>query len=90
MFRQNRAAINLVLLDAVMPNKSGCEVLARIRAESPDTKVVFASGYAPETALAGMELGEEVRLITKPFDTVTLLRTVREALEDSKTWPVPA
>jgi CheY-like chemotaxis protein len=87
LFRRHRAAIGLVLLDAVMPVVNGCEVYARIRAESPETKIVFASGYAPETALAGIEIGSEVRLIAKPFDASTLLQTIREILEEEKCCP---
>ena len=90
LFRQNRSAISLVLLDAVMPNLSGCEVFAQIRVESPETKIIFVSGYSQETALAGMDLGAAVRLIAKPFDAATLLRTVREVIEEGQTWPAHA
>jgi CheY-like chemotaxis protein len=88
LFRQNRAAIRLVLLDAAMPNLSGCEVFAQIRAESPETKILLASGYARETVLADMEPGAELHFIAKPVDMATLLRTVREAIEEGRTRPV--
>jgi two-component system, cell cycle sensor histidine kinase and response regulator CckA len=88
LFRQNRAAIDLVLLDAVMPKTSGSEASAQIRLESPETKIILASGYALETVLAGIKLGPDIRVIAKPFDSATLLRTVRDVMEESHPWPI--
>jgi CheY-like chemotaxis protein len=82
LFQDYRNAISLVLLDAIMPKMTGREVYRRIKAEHPEMKVVFCSGYDPKTAPADFISQENLRLINKPFTDNTLLRTVRETLDE--------
>ena len=89
LFKENRDDISLTLLDAIMPKLTGHEVYRHIKAEYPEARVLFASGYDPETAQSGFILQERLRLVEKPFDADTLLRTVREVLdEDTSCLPV--
>jgi len=81
LFDENRDGISLVLLDAVMPKLGGREAYHRIKEINPETKVVFCTGYDPETAQANAILEEELRLVEKPFDPAVLLRTIREVLD---------
>ena len=81
VFQQHRDTIALVILDAIMPKLTGKEVYLRIKAASPATKVVFCTGYDPETAQSTFIVQERLRLIQKPFDTAGLLHTVREVLD---------
>jgi len=46
LFRANRAVIQVVVTDVVMPGMTGDELLAAIRAEAPDTPAVLISGYS--------------------------------------------
>jgi len=81
LFRQEQDAIDLLLLDMVMPKLGGIEVLRVIRSIKPDAKILFATGYDMGNAL---EQGEEVdaaMLITKPFAISELSRVVRRCLE---------
>ena len=82
LFKENRNDISLTLLDAIMPKLTGHEVYRHIKAEYPEAKVLFASGYDSETAQSGFILQERLRLVEKPFDAETLLRTVREVLDE--------
>jgi CheY-like chemotaxis protein len=82
LFKENRNAISLTLLDAIMPRLTGHEVYRHIKAEYPEARVLFASGYDSETAQSGFILQERLRLVEKPFDADTLLRTVREVLDE--------
>ena len=85
IFGENRSAISLILLDVIMPKLGGHEVYRRIKAQYPEVKVIFASGYDPETNHSKLIFQENLRLIEKPFDASTLLCTVREVLdEDAK------
>lgn len=43
---------SVILLDVVMPKASGLEVLARLRAKSPATKVLILSAYSGEEYIA--------------------------------------
>jgi PAS domain S-box-containing protein len=82
MFKEGRNDIALTLLDAIMPKLTGHEVYRHIKADYPEAKVLFASGYDSETAQSGFILQERLRLVEKPFDADTLLRTVREVLDE--------
>jgi len=80
-FEASRDDIALVLLDAIMPKLTGHEVCVRIRAMKPETKIVFCTGYDPETAQSDFIRRQSLRLIEKPFASEVLLRTVREVLD---------
>jgi signal transduction histidine kinase/ActR/RegA family two-component response regulator len=81
MFEENRAQIALVVLDPVMPQLGGYEVYQRIKQMAPETRVIFCTGYDPETKHALSLIGEGQVLLRKPVDTQALLRAVREALD---------
>lgn len=46
LFRANRAIVQVVVSDVVMPGMTGDELIAVIRAEAPDTPAVLVSGYS--------------------------------------------
>lgn len=77
--RQSRD-IDLVLLDVVMPKKSGGEVHAEIAGRFPHTQVVLMSGYSFDVLDKGQLPSGEAEVLRKPFHSDTLLRCVREAL----------
>jgi signal transduction histidine kinase/ActR/RegA family two-component response regulator len=87
VFRAHRHEISLVLLDAVMPKLTGAEVYRRLKNEYPETRVVFCSGYDPETAQSNFIVDERLRLVEKPYKPETLLRTVREVLDAEELCP---
>jgi DNA-binding NtrC family response regulator len=73
-------AIDLVLLDVMMPAESGLEVLPKIRAGHPDVSVVMMSGNATiETAVNATKLGAH-DFVEKPLSSDKLLLTVQNAL----------
>ena len=83
LWRERKDEIALVLTDLVMPEMRGSELAARIREASPDTKVIYMSGYASESARATVKPGDV--LVEKPFEADALLRVVREALDGAGT-----
>ena len=78
---RHAAEIGLVLLDVVMPRLGGPEAARRIRALIPGVALVFASGYAPDEAVAGLPAGEEPEFLAKPYRLHDLLRAVRDGLD---------
>ncbi len=84
IFESHADAISLALLDAMMPKLNGHQVCQRIRLVKPDLPVVFCSGYDSQTGQLEFLLEKEVRLVQKPFDPETLLRAVREVLDDAR------
>jgi len=81
MFERHADAIALVLMDVVMPKLNGRAAYQRMVAVRPGVRAVFCSGYDPTTGEAGLLAEEGRRLLQKPFDPETLLRTVRDVLD---------
>jgi len=76
------AAIDLAVLDVVMPLVNGRAVRDRLRQTHPGLRVLFASGYsehAVHTDFIAAE-GRDTRLLRKPYSREALLRAVRQAL----------
>jgi signal transduction histidine kinase len=78
LVRQNDGEIDLVITDVVMPNLSGPEMVQRLRANRPGTKVIFMSGYAKQGSLAAIE---EAEILEKPFSPQTILTLIRKVLD---------
>lgn len=75
---------DLVLLDVMMPKKSGYEVCEILRADSSRAgmKIVMLSAKGRDTEVAkGMALGADA-YVTKPFSTKDLVARVAELLND--------
>ena len=73
--------VDLVLLDLMLPDLPGLEVLAEIRAKSPEIPVVVITAYSSvESAIAAMREGA-YHYVPKPFRNEEILHVVRGALE---------
>ena len=82
LFESHRDAVDLVILDVVMPRLSGPETLARMVALRPDLKALFVSGHAPEAAQLAEVLHASGRaFLSKPFVLDALAAKVREVLD---------
>jgi two-component system response regulator AtoC len=76
-FREDRP--DIVVLDLVLGDADGLEILRRLRTESPDTKVVIMSAHGSiETAVRAMKLGA-YDFIKKPFELEEIVAAVRNA-----------
>lgn len=77
---------NVVLLDVMMPQRSGFEVCQKIR-ENPglrDVKIVMLTAKGREVEKdRGLDLGANA-YVTKPFSTKDLMSTVRGLLPGSE------
>jgi UDP-3-O-[3-hydroxymyristoyl] N-acetylglucosamine deacetylase len=70
----------LVLLDVWMPDLDGIELLRRIKAEQPATRVIMISGHANiQNAVAATRLGAE-DFLEKPFSVGGLLASIERVL----------
>ena len=81
-FIENKDRIHLVILDMIMPKKSGKEVYAAIKRVKPDIRVIFVSGYTADRLDKGSLVGENMNFIFKPISPNELLRKVREVLDN--------
>jgi PAS domain S-box-containing protein len=80
--------IHLLLTDVVMPDIGGAELVEQIRAQRPETNVLYMSGYANSMMVRRGIVSEDALFLPKPFDVDALIRKVREALsEDAPSDP---
>lgn len=76
----------LLLLDVMMPGKSGFEVCQELRADETlkDTRVLMLTAKGRDTDIAkGLGLGADA-YISKPFSTKDLVQRVRELLASGR------
>jgi two-component system cell cycle sensor histidine kinase/response regulator CckA len=81
IFSAHRDSIALVLLDVIMPHRSGPEAYEVIKGMRPDVPVVFATGYSNETAALTEMVERGIAVLPKPYSPGMLCRRVREALD---------
>jgi two-component system, cell cycle response regulator len=85
--RQAMAALEtqefaLALLDLMLPGCSGLELLAHLKAHTPDTEVILFTGYAAmESALQALRLGAYDYLLKTDLSVEALEAVVARALE---------
>jgi PAS domain S-box-containing protein len=80
-FIEDKDKIQLIILDVIMPKKSGKEVYDEIKKVRPDVKALFTSGYAKDIIQKRGILQEGLNFIPKPTSPKELLRKVREVLD---------
>jgi len=74
--------VDLLLTDIVMPSISGPQLANHMTARRSGLKVLFMTGYGPETADLKESLEQGHQLLHKPFKPQALLAAVQEALGD--------
>jgi len=77
----HRDTLDMLILDVIMPKKSGREVYDAIRAVCPKVRVLFLSGYTADVLHDKGILEEGLALATKPLSPSDLLQRVREVLD---------
>jgi two-component system NtrC family response regulator len=72
---------DIMLLDIILPDANGLELLPEIKKQWPETEVIVLTGNATfEAAVTATKRGA-YHFLNKPFDTQGLLVTVSRALE---------
>jgi FixJ family two-component response regulator/AraC-like DNA-binding protein len=72
--------VDLVLLDILMPEVDGLEILQELKALDPDLPVIMMTAVKTvRTTVAAMKLGA-ADYVTKPFQEDELLASIRQAL----------
>jgi len=80
-FTENKDKVALVMLDNIMPKKSGKEACREILILKPDVKVIFMSGYSQNMIDIGETKDKEVHFLQKPVLPSNILKKVREVLD---------
>jgi len=82
-FRQHLDTVQLLLLDVIMPKKTGSQIYDEAKSIRPDIKVVFMSGHTCDVITRQGVLMEGITLISKPLTPGELLVKIREVLRGS-------
>ncbi len=77
--------IDLLFTDLVMPQMSGKELAERIRILSPQTHILFNSGYTENAIVHQGLLNQGVAMLQKPFTPAALAQKLREVLDQPAT-----
>ncbi len=74
-------AIDLVIIDLVMPDVDGMELAGKILKKRPEIKVLVMSGYADDVVVHGVFESENVDFLAKPFSIRDLFSRVTALLK---------
>ena len=79
---RERGKIDLALVDVVMPNMTGVELVRRLEAATCTPRIALISGYSPEEVsnLIGHD-ASSYRIFWKPFDIPIFLQMIRNVLD---------
>jgi cyclic di-GMP phosphodiesterase len=79
---QSAGAIDIALLDVMMPGMNGLELAKHIRSSNPAIPIVLMTGYSAED-IAEVVSGNDYRIIWKPFKTASLLQMIENSLGET-------
>jgi two-component system cell cycle sensor histidine kinase/response regulator CckA len=82
-FRQNEGKVDLVLLDMVLPGKSGMEILEDLRQINPRVKAIMTSGYSRDITENNLDK-DITSFMQKPFRIATLIQKIKELMSISQ------
>jgi len=86
----SRSAVSMVLLDLIMPQRDGMEVLREIRQIDPGLPVIIVSGAASTLNIVTAMKSGATDFLCKPIAHEDLQKAIRGALENRTTiQPVP-
>jgi signal transduction histidine kinase len=74
--------IRLVITDVIMPLMGGRVMAEWLRAIYPSLKILFTSGYPDDTIIQHLVLTAGIEFLPKPYAPATLVRKVREMLDE--------
>ncbi|MFH1983130.1 MAG: ABC transporter substrate binding protein [Pseudomonadota bacterium] len=87
VFTERTSDIDLVVLDLIMPDLSGRETFAQLKAVSPSVRVLLSSGYSIEGEASEILKNGCSGFIQKPFDLQQLSLKIRGILDNDCEMP---
>ena len=82
-FRDHHKSIDMVMLDVIMPGKTGQQVWEEVQRIRPDLPVLFSSGYSFNELKDNVLISKTGHLIQKPYTPKNLLETIARMLDQS-------
>jgi two-component system, cell cycle sensor histidine kinase and response regulator CckA len=82
VYEQNKDAIDIVILDMIMPEIGGKETFDTMLQINPSVKVLLSSGYSLDGQAKDIMQGGCKGFIQKPFTMAELSKKIREIMDD--------
>jgi CheY-like chemotaxis protein len=82
LYRENRDRVALVISDLVMPKLGGRQLAEALREEGAAARILFTSGYSPQSASHAADFPAGVAFLQKPWTLTDLFRQVRMLLDE--------
>lgn len=73
--------VDVLLTDLIMPGNSGIELAREVKTISPETRVIFATGYVDRPPVHEDSLGRAAGFLIKPLSPRAIAGAVREILD---------
>ncbi len=83
VLQREEGRVDLVITDVVMPHMGGLALFDAAHQRWPELRFLFSSGYAEGTDHLDLVKRHGGRFLAKPYGIDTLVRTVREVLDNS-------
>ncbi len=81
LFIEKGASFDLVVTDVIMPQMSGKDLYDKIKAQTPEAKVLFISGYTDDALANFGVLDSGLSFLEKPFSPARFTQKIREVLD---------
>lgn len=83
LFHQQKDELVLVILDVMMPGRTGIEVYEEMRAADPNIKAILSSGFHENESVRRIAESKEIHFLKKPYLTRTLQDMVIKMISES-------
>jgi len=78
---QFEGRIDLLLTDVILPGVTGPRLAELLLRQRPGVPVLYMSGYTDDAVMSSGQLAPDTQFLAKPFTPKTLLRRVRQTLD---------
>ena len=85
VFQRKSAEIDLVIVDLLMPEIGGLQLINEIRKHNPGIKIIVTTGQFVDEPTTKIIQSQIQFFLSKPYDMVRFLEIVRDVLDEKQT-----